>query len=370
MHIAINCRSFLSRSYTGIGRYAYNLINSLTKIDAKNQYSLYVQRGFWHTNRRVPRFNAKNFKVKIDFFKKGIDRTIGDFDLYHSPSMDLINIKKAKVVVTVHDLVYKAYPEGHTQETIRLTEEHFQSFIPRATKIICCSKNTVNDLKKYFNVEDRRIRLVYQGVDKDVFYPLSAQARQAVKAKFIQRGVSEPYILFVGTIEPRKNLMNLMEAFRLLKESKKFSGKLVVVGMLGWKSEGLVERIQKMNLVQDVIFLGFVSNDELRELYNLAEIFAFPSCYEGFGYPILEAFSCGAAVVTSNTASCPEIAQDAAVLVNPHDPQSIAQALTKVIQDPVFKSSLQQKGLARCQDFSYEKTASETLQVYEEALNS
>lgn len=368
MHVVINCRSFLSRSYTGIGRYAYNLVKSLTEIDGVNRYSLYAQKGFWNTNRNLPKFKAKNFQTRVDYFKRGVDRTVRDFDLYHSPSMDIIDIAKAKVVVTVHDLVYKAYPQGHTDETIRLTETHFRSFVPRAAKIICCSQNTVNDLKRFFNVEDERIRLVYQGVDKDVFYPLGVDQRRAAGIKLAAKGVDGPFILFVGTIEPRKNLMNLIEAFRQLKEKKQFGGKLLVVGMLGWKSEGLAEHIQKIGLEKDILFLGFVTNQELRELYNLAEVFVFPSCYEGFGYPILEAFCCGAAVVTSNASSCPEVAGEGALTVDPHQPGKIAEAISRIVLDPAFKVELQQKGIQRARAFSYTKTAAETLKVYEEAI--
>ena len=134
-------------------------------------------------------------------------------------------------------------------------------------------------------------------------------------------GIDKPYVLYVGTIEPRKNLTGLLESFALLKSRKVFQGQLVVVGMKGWMVENTGELIKKLGIGQDVIFTGFVSDEQLRQLYNMAELFVFPSFYEGFGFPILEAFCCGVPVISSNTSSCGEIAADAALTIEPQDSQ-------------------------------------------------
>ncbi len=357
------------KNYTGIGRYAYNLVKSLSEIDQDNDYILYAQKKYFDFKRNIPRILAKNFSVKVDWLGQGIDRTLKDIDIYHSPSPDFINIRHAKIVVTIHDLVYKTYPEGHTAQTIETTEKQLKVIVEKADKIICVSQSTINDLLQYFPVDSKRISLVYQGVDKNIFYPLGETERQLAKRRFAKKGIREPFILFVGTIEPRKNLQNLILAFSDLKRKRNFTGKLVVVGMKGWMVEWLQQTIEKFHLQDDIIFPGYIKDDDLRALYNLCDVFVFPSFYEGFGFPILEAFSCGAAVVTSNVSSCPEIAKDAAFRVNPYNPDEIGKAIMKVIEDKRLQENLKEKGLRRAQDFSFQKTAQQTLEVYKKVYS-
>ncbi|MCR4337814.1 MAG: glycosyltransferase family 4 protein [Candidatus Omnitrophica bacterium] len=368
MRIAINCRSFLKHNYAGIGRYAYNLVQSLSEIDEKHEYWLYAQKKYFDFKRQVPRIAAKNFHVKVDWLGRGIAQTLQSVDVYHSPSPDFINIEHAKIVVTVHDLVYKMYPQGHTQQTCEITEKQLQEITKKAHKIICCSQNTMKDLRQYFTVENERLSMVYQGVDKNVFYPLEEDARQQAKEFLKKKGIGDPFILFVGTIEPRKNLQNLLLAFSELKRKNQFKGKLVIVGMKGWMLEGFNQAIETLKLKDEIVFPGYVSDELLRYLYNLTEAFVFPSFYEGFGFPIIEAFSCGAPVVTSNVSSCPEIAADAASIVNPYDPEAMRNAMAQILDDQNFRLKLKARGLKRAQDFSFRKTAEQTLKVYQEAF--
>ncbi len=366
MRIAINCRSFLLKNYTGIGRYAYNLVKSLSDIDKENEYWLYAQKKYFDFKRRIPRVPAENFSVKVDWFGQGLSRILNTVDIYHAPSPDFISIHDAKIIVTVHDLVYKTYPDGHTPQTRQTTEKQLTEIVDKADRIICCSQSTINDLRTYFPVKEGQVRLVYQGVDKNIFYPMKDQERQAARKALTKRGIPESFLLFVGTIEPRKNLQNLLLALSILKKKNKFKGKLVVSGMKGWMVEGLAEVIKKFSLTDDVVFSGYVSDDELRALYNLCEAFIFPSFYEGFGFPIVEAFSCGAAVITSNVSSCPEIAGDAASIVNPYNPDDLADVIQRVLEDSKLKKVLQDRALVRANNFSFLKTAQETLAVYQE----
>ena len=366
MHIAINCRSFSRKQFTGIGRYASSLVASLSQIDAANRYSLYTTRGWGEVKSRITRRDASNFAVKFDWLKRGAAKTLISVDIYHAPSPEVLPELDARIVVTVHDLIYKTYPQGHTQETLALSDAQFQSFIPRAARIICSSRSTQNDVNRYFPEAKNKTCCIYQGVDTNIFYPLPQWEVASSWEKAREKGAVGPFILFVGTIEPRKNLKGLLEAFARLKQKKVFDGNLVVIGMAGWKGEGVTGLIEHLGIKDDVIFPGFVSNDELRVFYNLAEVFVFPSFYEGFGYPILEAFSCGAAVVTSNVSSCPELAADAALTVDPVDPEAIAQAMERILQDPGLKIALKHKALARAQGFDNKETARKTLRVYEE----
>ncbi|MBF0489120.1 MAG: glycosyltransferase family 4 protein [Candidatus Omnitrophica bacterium] len=366
MRIAINARSILLSQPTGIGRYTYHLIDSLGAVDPVNQYWLYVQKKFWDTKRKLPKFSYSNFSVKNDFFGRGAQQCLKDSDIYHSPSPELLSVVGSKIVVTIHDLIYKTYPQGHTSETIDLTNQYMSQIVKRADHIICISQNTRDDLHRFFDFPEGRSSVIYNGVNHQKFYCLEGMERQEAKSLLVQLGVFEPFLLFVGTIEPRKNLSGLLEAFSYLRQKKQFNGKLVVVGMKGWMTESIAPLIERLGIKEEVVFLGFVSDDQLRVLYNFSEVFVFPSFYEGFGFPIVEAFCCGAAVVTANTSSCGEIAADAAFCVNPEDIIQMAEGITQLLENKKFNQDLRQKGLLRAKEFSFLKNAQQTGCVYEE----
>ncbi len=368
MRIAINCRSFLNKSYTGIGRYTYELVKSLSHIDHANEYLLYAPKGFFHFPKRISFLRSPNFSFKVDCLKRGPEKMLREAHVYHAPSPEHLKpfADSTKIVVTVHDLIFKTYPEGHTHETIRTAEEQFKRIVQMADKIICCSESTLRDLKRYFSIKDGQAVVIYPGVNRDEFYLLKEEERQLAQRFLAARGVKSPFILFVGTIEPRKNLTNLLRAFELLKSRNDFSGKLVLAGMKGWLAEEALASLKEKHLQNEIQWLGFVSNKILRYLYNTAEVFVFPSFYEGFGFPIVEAMSCGAAVVASGVSSCAEIARDAAFQVDPYRPEDIAEAIKRILCDSSLKKELQIKGLKRAQHFSFRKTAQQTLAVYGE----
>jgi glycosyltransferase involved in cell wall biosynthesis len=365
MRIAINGRSILLSQRTGIGRYTYHLLDSLGKIDQNSEYILHAPKRLFDFKRRLPDFSRyKNFKNRLDYFHQGI----GKSDIYHLPCPDVIGIYSGKLIVTIHDLIYKTYPQAHSPETIELTEKYMQAIAAKADKIICISENTRRDFHAFFNIPYEKTCVVYNGVDHQLFYPLPQEERRHAAGQLKELGIDKPYILYVGTLEPRKNLHGLLESFARLKSKKVFHGQLVVVGMKGWMQEGTGELVKKLGIERDVIFTGFISDDQLRQLYNMAELFVFPSFYEGFGFPILEAFCCGAAVITSKTSSCAEIALDAALTIDPKDTEEIAQAMEQVLTDKSIKESLQGAGLKRAQEFSFLTTAQKTLDVYSKIL--
>jgi len=301
----------------------------------------------------------------MDFFRRGVGRC----DIYHLPSPDAIVRHSGKLVVTVHDLIFKTFPQGHQPQTIALTEKYMRAIAAKADKIICISENTRRDLHSFFNIPIEKTCVVYNGVDHDVFYPLPPQDRLLAAEQLRGYGIDKTFILYVGTIEPRKNLNGLLESFAQLKSRKVFKGQLVVAGMQGWMSENIGVLVKKLGIHKDVIFTGFVSDAKLRQLYNMSEMFVFPSFYEGFGFPILEAFCCGTVVITSNTSSCAEIASDAALCVDPRDPKAITGAMEKVLTDKFTEGTLRQAGLKRSQEFSFLTTAQNTLDVYKKILN-
>jgi len=371
MRIAINCRSFLRKQYTGIGRYAYHLVKSLGEIDPRNQYELYVRKGVFSFNKKIPRFPSKNFISRVDWFGRGPEKILKNIDVFHIPSPGPMQVPGgAKAVVTVHDIIFKAFPESHTPETIEAGEREFDEIRKKADKIICCSVNTANDLKKYFQVPDRRIAVIYQGVDQSDFRPLNSDEKVLAGKELVRRGIEDPFILSVGTIEPRKNLVNSIKAFGILRAQKKFSGDLVVIGRKGWMREDVSALIEKLGLKRNIVFLGYVPDRELRYFYATAEAFIFPSFYEGFGFPIVEAFACGAPVVTSDRSSCSEIAGDAALTVDPSSPDAIAGAVGRILHDRDLQRVLREKGFERASRFDFHTTAEETLKVYEEVGRS
>lgn len=343
MRIAVNCRSILLSQRTGIGRYTYHLLDSLGKVDVKNDYILYAPKRPFDFKRRLPVFPYKNFKPRVDCFGRGPGRA----DIYHLPCPDHIGRFPGKVVVTIHDLIHRAYPQGHTPSTIAMTEAHMRDITARADKIICTSESTREDLHRFYTVPAQCTCTVLNGVDHNVFHPLADKK-------------DEGFILCVGTIEPRKNLQGLLQAMAQIKTA----AKLVVVGMKGWMTEEIMPRIAALGLTDRVVFTGFISDAELNVLYNTCRVFVFPSFYEGFGFPIVEAFCAGAVVVASKTSSCCEIAGDAALLIDPADPAQIAVALRRALEDEGLRAQLKKKALARATQFSFERTARETLEVY------
>jgi glycosyltransferase involved in cell wall biosynthesis len=216
-------------------------------------------------------------------------------------------------------------------------------------------------------VKKEKIAMVYQGVDKNIFYVINEEEGQLADRVIRSKGIREPYILSVGTIEPRKNLENILHAFDKLRTRRQFTGKLVVIGMKGWMSDGIESLIRKLELKNHVVFLGYLSDAELRHFYNRAEVLLFPSFYEGFGFPIVEAFCCGTPVVTSNVSSCPEVAGDAALITDPYNPEAIADSVAQLLMDQTLRKLLIERGLKRACDFNFRKTASKTLEVYREA---
>lgn len=359
MRIIVNCRSILLNTRTGIGRYTYHLLDQLGAIDPSTQYFLYAQKRLLDFKRRLPQFKHRYLINAIDSFKRPIPKG----DIYHLPSPCDLESFDGKVVVTVHDLISKTFPQSHTPETNIIMERQMQAIVRRADMIICVSENTRHDLHQYYQMDHEKTTVVLSGVDHDIFYVMSdlSQANEFLTS----RGIVNDFVLFVGTIEPRKNLQTLLEAMALLKKDMP----LVVVGMKGWMTEHISSHIDRLGLRHRVIFLGYVSDTELNMLYNSCTVFVFPSLYEGFGFPIVEAFSAGACVITSTLSSCKEIAKDAALIIDPKSPSSIAQAIESIATDKALRTAYKAKGLRRSQDFSFKAMAQNTLNVYKSLLN-
>ena len=364
MRIAINCRSILKSQRTGIGRYTYSLIQFLARIDEVNQYDLYAARGIFDAKRQDPITPNSRFKVRRDFFNLGARRMLRGAQVYHLPSPDFVDgPAQAKVIVTVHDLIHRAFARGHTPQTIELTEKKMQDVIRRADILVCVSQATRDDLIRFYDVPAEKCRVIYQGVDHEIFFPIDEKNRGQSNELLGVMGITGPFVLFVGTLEPRKNLSGLIKAFaKVVKDG--YDGFLVVAGMKGWMTNDLEDQLKTFGLNNKVILTGFVTDEQLRLLYATADTFVFPSFYEGFGFPIVEALACGALVISSQSSSCGEIAKDAALLVNPQDEDDLAKKLSDVLRNPRRYDFLRSKAVARAREFSFEATARQTLALY------
>jgi glycosyltransferase involved in cell wall biosynthesis len=282
-------------------------------------------------------------------------------DVLHGPAT-LIPLRPSEYasVVTIHDLVAFLFPETIPRKYAVYMRWLLRRVVSRADRIISVSHNTKEDLKRILKVDPDKITVVHEAAQPG-FRPI----KDADKLDWVRRsyGIRGPFFYHVGNIEPRKNLVRLVKAFMLLRSEMKTDAQLVITGQKGWLTGQLFRSLGALNLSDDVIFTGYVPHEELPILMNAAEAFVFPSLYEGFGLPALEAMSCGTPVITSNISSLPEIVGRAAVLVDPHCEKSIARGMARVISDRDLRWKLSTDGLVQARRFSWEKAARETLKV-------
>jgi glycosyltransferase involved in cell wall biosynthesis len=260
-------------------------------------------------------------------------------------------------VITIHDLAFLLYANIQTADSLRYYAGQIQRAVRQADHIIAVSYTTRDDLIRLLHVPAEKITVIWEGIHPS----FRVQEHPVVE-------LPDDYLLFVGTIEPRKNIPHLLQGYAILKSRQKTVPKLVLVGQKGWLSEESFAAIEGLGLQQDVIWLGGVPFNELPALYNRAKILVYPSLYEGFGFPPLEAMACGTPTITSDRGALKEIAGEAALYVNPDEPESIADALQKLLSDESLYQTLREKGLAHIRQFSWEQTARQTLAVYEKVL--
>ncbi|MCM8783420.1 MAG: glycosyltransferase family 4 protein [Candidatus Omnitrophica bacterium] len=362
MVIGIDIRSTVKNEKTGIGQYTYNLLKIISKIDHHHRYLLYSRiRPF--SGKKNPRIKSKNFRFFTERFFKRPQVFFSKIDLYHSSSYDLFPPKEKKFVLTVHDVIVKAYPEGHSSDTVEKVTRVMSSALGRADGIMTVSENTKQDVIRYFKCSADKIKVIHLGAGEE-FFPLKETDKEKAKSLLKKFGIKDKFVLFVGTIEPRKNLRNLISAFNKLKEE--IPHQLVIVGMKGWGTDEVFNLVEELSLKDRVIFTGYLPQTDINFFYNLCECFVYPSFYEGFGLPIVEAMQTGCPVITSNTSSCAEIGKNTALLVEPGYIDSIAEAILKVVKDKNLNQELRQKSLRRAKDFSWKVAGEKTMHFFED----
>jgi len=366
MRIGIDARmAFYSKA--GIGRYVINLVRALRKLNPQEEFVILQSR-----KDRTP-LASSPFRTsylwtpshhRLEQFTLPLELLPHRLSLLHSPDFIPPFRFRGLSVITVHDLAFLIYPQILTQDSIRYYGQ-IEEAVERADHIIAVSEWTKKDLMELLGVPEAKITVVYEAAE-ELYRPIDPREASGMVRELF--GIEGRFILFVSTIEPRKNVPTLLKAFKIVRERCREDVKLVLVGGRGWLSEKVFEMVDELNLRKDVLFLGFVPAEKLLYLYNSASLLAHPAIYEGFGLPILEAMACGLPVVASNVASIPEVTGSAAILVEPDDEEAWAAAIRRILKEPEFAQELREKGLKRASLFSWEKTASKTLEVYRRVL--
>ncbi len=268
---------------------------------------------------------------------------------------------RGKVITTVHDLTYLRYPETMKKSNYQHLTRGMDYSVKRSDKIVTVSHFSKQEIQKYLKVPEEKISVVYNA-------PSLTERTADYDAVCKKYGIRGDYILFVGTIEPRKNVARLLRAFDLLKGDSKIPHQLVLAGGKGWQDEQIFQTFQRIKCSDDIVFTGYVSAEEKNTLYQNASAFVFPSIYEGFGIPPLEAMTWGCPVVCADAASLPEVVGEAAELVDPLDETSIARGILRILSDHDRTSGLIQKGKLRAKEFSWERSAERLFVVCKEVL--
>jgi len=367
MRIGIDARP-LSVQAAGVPRVVNSLVRELERIDQENSYFLYSHREFdlpFQNPRWQKRIGSHASRLpSIVWFWMAARRAIlnDNLDVFWSalyiPPLSVPS--KVAKILTVHDLESRLLPETMSLKTYWGHRLLVWPSVREADRIVAVSGSTAHDLQRVLKVPDSRIDVIHHGVDA-AFKPQDPErAAQYIAGKY---GVSKHYALAVGTVQPRKNLVTLVEAMQILRGRGEGSFQLVVAGVRGWKNTKLDETIRRLGLIgEDIRFLGVVPEEDLPMLYSGSWLFVFPSLYEGFGLPLVEAMACGVPVVGSNTSSIPEVVGDAALLVPPTRPEAFADAILRVRSDKDLRRKMIEKGLRRAAGFRWDKAAGQLLE--------
>ncbi|MFY9637852.1 MAG: glycosyltransferase family 1 protein [Methanobacterium sp.] len=361
----------IDRKRKGVDNYIYNLIKNMIKMGKSDQISL-----IHYKKTNDPIYSKVNDiiipKMPLKLTNPiGIPRAVKNahIDILHLPihwytqiSPFFLN-RKVKKVLTIHDLTPILFPEMHTRDTVRTWNSTLNLIKNRTDSIISDSLNTKNDCIELLNIPEERIKVIPLAAD-EIYKPM--ENKEMIKEYLKKRyNVDIPFILFVGTLEKRKNVPLLIKAFNEFKGYGS-NHKLVIVGGKGWKYTEIFDLIKSFKLKDDVIFTDYVPDNDLVKFYNIADLFVYPSLYEGFGLPPLEAMACGCPVITSNISSLPEVVGDAGLMIDPNDVESLTESMHEILTNEGLKENYIKKSLERAKMFSWKKTAEETWKTYEE----
>ncbi|MEN9936086.1 MAG: hypothetical protein RLZZ387_2665 [Chloroflexota bacterium] len=374
MHIAINAHLLAhTRSYrrAGVSNYVEALLTHLGQIDRQNRYSVYTTRGLGRGALGLP----PNFRVRPSLLPTINPRVripweqllapallrLGGADVYHGVLNVVPLASPVPSVVTIHDLSAFLFPQTFRRVNRTYTRWAIRVAARRSARILAVSEFTKQEIVRWLCVPPERVVVTYDACD-DRFAPPDPAELAAFRR---QKGLPERFVLFLGTLEPRKNLRLLLDAYALA--ARDIDAPLIIAGSKGWLYEPVLARAEELGLGDRLRFVGYVDQAEQPLWYAAATAFAFPSLYEGFGMPPLEAMACGTPVVVSSSSSLPEVVGDAGLVVSPSDPEELADALRRVVTDAELRTELRARGLRQARRFSWRETAERTLDVYRQA---
>jgi glycosyltransferase involved in cell wall biosynthesis len=368
LRIAIDARKL--RDY-GIGTYVRNLLRHLSRLDKTTEYVVLSQAAdcatveeFGENFRAVPEAAPgysirEQLRVPLDLRREGID-------LFHAPHYVLPPLTPCKSIVTIHDCIHLRFPQYLPN---RLAYAYARSSLwvatHRSNRVLTVSDASKRDILKYFRVPQEKIDVIYNAIDERYGETPSAEEVLRVRERY---QLNDPFVLYAGNIKPHKNLERLIEAFYTLRRNGLDTVKLLIIGDEISKYAALRRAVHHYKLHKHVRFFGFVPDKTLAVLYRLADVFVFPSLYEGFGLPPLEAMASGTPVITSNVSSLPEVVGDAAILIDPLEPDAIADAMRRVLTEPALRDDLRERGLRRVKEFSWDRSIRRVRDIYEEVL--
>ncbi len=363
----------------GIGRYTRNLVRALSELDQENDYTLFVAGGWgrgdglgpWPENFRIRSVPLSDRWVHLLWQRLRLPVPVqaitGYLDLFHSPDFVLPPTGRTPTLLTIHDLSFLRVPEYYVPAFRRYLEGAVARAAGRADHILADSESTRQDIIELMPVQKERVTVLYPGVDPR-FRPIRTQTvLDAVRERY---ALPDRFVLGLSTLQPRKNFAGLIEGFRRLvqaggNEPAVADLQLVIAGGKGWMVEETYAAVSKAEMEAHVHFAGFVDDDDLPALYNLSAAFAFPTWYEGFGLPVLEAMACGTPVVCADNSSLPEVAGQAALLVDAGDPDALAEALIQVLVKADLRARLAVAGPEQAMRFTWPAAAQQLLGVYQ-----
>ena len=373
MRIGIDYTS-AARQSAGIGRFTRELVRAALALDEDNDYRLLVAGRQPVAQAHLPRASRRYRLVQTPISERNLVRLwhrlqiplpvevfLGRVDIFHSPDFVLPPVARAVKVLTIHDLSFLRVPECADPRLRWYLGQVVPRSVRRADFLLADSESTRRDLVELLGVPPDRVQVIYGGVDA-MFAPVEdAEALRRAREKYAR---GRPFILAVGTLEPRKNYPTLIRAFARARQAARLPHALVIVGRKGWVYEPIFAAVDDLGLHDEVIFPGFVPDEELPALYNGADVLVTPSFYEGFGLPALEAMACGTPVIVSDVSSLPEVVGEAGVRIDPRDEAGLAEAIVRVVGDSALRAGLREAGLRRAREFTWDRAARELLGVY------
>jgi glycosyltransferase involved in cell wall biosynthesis len=351
----------------GIGTYIRNIVRQLARLDRENEYVLICRA----QDRELASTLGPNFRVAVDDSKPySVREQISvpwtalrtRAQLLHEPHYVLPPLVRGRSVVTIHDCIHLRFPEYlPTRGALAYARAQMGSAARRSDRILTVSEASKRDILEFFDVAPEKIAVIPNAIDERFLTPPTDEALRMVAERYQLQG---DFVLYVGNIKPHKNVERLVDAFQRVRQSGHDALRLVVIGDEISTNAALRRLVHRYNLHKHVRFLGFLPDETLSAVYRLAAVFVFPSLYEGFGLPPLEAMACGTPVIASNVSSLPEVTGDAALLVDPRSADEIAAAIERVLADSSLRADLEARGLARARQFSWERSVRQIRDIY------